>query len=149
MLWAWSRRPLFRWALAHGKAVHDPAVLTDELVDGYIGANLATAHRRAKTRRFLAAQLDPVNQAHTATVADELSHFDRPALILWGGRDVHFGPEWGERLRRDLPGATRLEILPEAGHLVMEEQPGDVAALIAGFLHDSARAPVRTRCCRP
>src|SRR5712691_9085628 len=50
VLWGWSRRPLFRWALAHVKAVHDPAALTDELADGYIAANLATGHRRAKTR---------------------------------------------------------------------------------------------------
>lgn len=141
VLWAWSRRPLFRWALARGKAVHDTAVLTDDLVDGYIAANLRTAHRRAKTRRFLAAQLDPANQAHTATVVDELA--DRlagepadPVMIVWGSRDVHFSTEWAHRLHRDLP-ESRLEILPDAGHLVMEEQPARVAALISGFLRDN------------
>lgn len=136
VLWAWSRRRLFRWALAHGKAVHDTAVLTDELVDGYIAANLATAHRRAKTRRYLAAQLDPANQAHTRDVVEALTRVDQPTLIVWGGRDVHFGPEWAHRLQRDIP-AARLEILPEAGHLVMEEQPDQVAALIAEFLRDN------------
>lgn len=139
VLWTWSRRPVFRWALARGKAVHDRAVLTDELVDGYIAANLATGHRRAKTRRFLAAQLDPTNQSHTADVVAALAHFEQPAMVLWGARDVHFGPEWAERLHHEIGSASRLEILPDAGHLLMEEQPARVAALIADFLHDHGR----------
>jgi pimeloyl-ACP methyl ester carboxylesterase len=134
VLWAWSRRPLFRLALAAGKAVHDRSVLTDELVDGYIAANLSDAHRRAKTRRFLAAQLDPVNQRHTMAVVEQLRRFDRPTMVLWGAADVHFGPQWGERLYRDIPGAQRLELLPDVGHLLMEERPEKVAALIQDFL---------------
>lgn len=135
VLWAWSRRPLFRWALAHGKAVHDRAALTDELVDGYIAANLATAHRRAKTRRFLTAQLDPANQWHTTKAIDGLKRFQAPTLVLWGERDVHFPPQWGERLYADIPGAEQLVILPGAGHLLMEEQPERVAHILTEFLH--------------
>jgi pimeloyl-ACP methyl ester carboxylesterase len=136
VLWAWSRRPLFRWALAAGKAVHDRAALTDELVDGYIAANLATPHRRAKTRRFLAAQLDPANQAHTGDAVPALRRFDKPTLIVWGSADVHFPPSWGERLAGDILGAGRLEILLGAGHLLMEEQPGRFVALVGEFLTD-------------
>ncbi|WP_412515214.1 alpha/beta hydrolase [Actinomadura madurae] len=138
VLWAWSRRPLFRWALASGKAVHDPDALTDELVDGYIAANLATAHRRAKTRRFLGLQLDPANQAHTAAALGALRRFDTPTLIVWGAEDVHFPPEWAERLHGDIPGTRgrpeRLVIVPGAGHLLMEERPALVADLLAEFL---------------
>lgn len=138
VLWAWSRRSLFRWALASGKAVHDRSALTDELVDGYIAANLATPHRRAKTRRFLAAQLDAHNQAHTATALDGLRHFERPTMIVWGAEDVHFPPRWGRRLHADIPGTgqrpERLVILPAAGHLLMEEQPAQLAGLLAEFL---------------
>jgi pimeloyl-ACP methyl ester carboxylesterase len=133
LLWAWSRRRLFRWALASGKAVHDPAALTKELVDGYIAANLADPHRRAKTRRYLATQLDPANQRHTLDVAAALPRLTTPTLILWGARDVHFGPDWAHRLHRDIPGA-HLEILPDAGHLLMEEQPDRVVAALADFL---------------
>lgn len=123
VLWAWSRRPLFRWALVHGQAVADPAVLTDELVDGYIAANLATAHRRAKTPRYLATQLDPANQAHTRDLAASLAGFHAPTLILWGEQDMHFPPAWARRLQGDLPGAERVEILPGVGHLLMKERP--------------------------
>ncbi|WP_396455115.1 alpha/beta fold hydrolase [Actinomadura sp.] len=138
VLWAWSRRSLFRWALASGKAVHDRSALTDELVDGYIAANLGNAHRRAKTRRFLAAQLDPANQAHTAAALSSLRRFEAPTLILWGAEDVHFPAEWAKRLHHDIPGTQReperLVILPATGHLLMEERPDQVADLLAGFL---------------
>lgn len=134
VLWAWSRRPLFRWALAEGKAVYDRSMLTDELVDGYIAANLATAHKRAKTRRFLATQLDRANQAHTHHLADALRKIEAPTLILWAEGDVHFPPDWAHRLAADIPGTTRVEILPATGHLLMEEQPDHVANLIREFL---------------
>ena len=140
VLWAWSRRALFRWALGQGKAVYDRSVLTDELVDGYIAANLATAHKRAKTRRFLATQLDRANQAHTHHLADALRKVAAPTLILWGEGDVHFPPDWARRLAADIPGATRVEILPATGHLLMEEQPDHVATLIREFLTTTTRS---------
>jgi pimeloyl-ACP methyl ester carboxylesterase len=145
VLWAWSRRPMFRWALAKGKAVHDQSVLTDDLVDGYIAANLATGHKRAKTRRFLAIQLDPINQAHTHDLADALRSIDAPTLILWGERDVHFPPMWARRLAADIPGTTRVEILPATGHLLMEEQPEQTANLIREFLTSTTRSGERGR----
>ncbi len=138
VLWAWSRRALFRWALASGRAVHDRSALTDELVDGYIAANLSDRHRRAKTRRYLGLQLDPANQRTTARVVDGLKRFDRPTLIVWGAEDVHFGPRWADRLYRDIPGAQRLEVLPGVGHLLMEERPAQLAELLDGFLSDAA-----------
>jgi pimeloyl-ACP methyl ester carboxylesterase len=134
VMWAWSRRRLYAYALLSGKAVYDPAALTPELLRGYIAANFATADRRAKTRRFLAGQLDRANQQATAVAAPGLRSFDRPTLIVWGENDPHFGPEWGERLQRDIPGAQPLILLPATGHLLMEERPELLAELIAGFL---------------
>jgi pimeloyl-ACP methyl ester carboxylesterase len=134
VLWAWARPRLFRYALRSGKAVHDPAVLTPELLDGYIAANLADPRRRAKTRRFLAGQLDPANHRATAGALTGLRAFDHPTLIVWGEDDPHFGPEWGRRLCDDIPGARRLELLPNTGHLLMEERPDRLARLVADFL---------------
>lgn len=138
VLWAWSHRRLFRRALADGKAVHNPAALTDELVAGYLAANLADAHRRAKTRRFLAGQLDPANQRHTLEAVDGVRRFRAPTLVLWGEQDVHFPPHWAHRLRADIPGCARVEILPGTGHLLMEERPDRVAALLREFLTEHA-----------
>lgn len=123
-----------------GKAVYDRSVLTNDLVDGYIAANLATAHKRAKTRRFLATQLDPANQAHTHHLADALHKIEVPTLILWGEGDVHFPPVWARRLAADIPGTTRVETLPATGHLLMEEQPDHIASLIREFLTTTTRS---------
>lgn len=130
----WSLRPVLRFTLAHGHAVYDPKVLTTELLDGYIAANFSDRHRRAKTRRFLALQFDPSNNHVTQELLDALRHFDRPTLLIWAQDDPHFGPQWGERLERDIPGAARLELLPETGHLLMEERPAQFADLLQPFL---------------
>jgi pimeloyl-ACP methyl ester carboxylesterase len=134
LLWAWSRRRMFRWALAQGQAVHDRATLTDELVDGYIAANLATAYKRARTRRFLRAQLDhrqpdPDPQPHRRTASTR-----RPDVDPLGDRDMHFPPSWTKRLAADIPGTAQVETLPDAGHLLMEEHPDRVADPFSEFL---------------
>src|SRR5829696_4322265 len=134
VMWAWSRRSVFRRTLAEAKAVHDPEVLSKELLDGYIRANLSDRRRRAKTKRFLAAQFDPENNRTTTDLLDGLRRFDHPTLLLWARDDPHFGPEGGERLYHDIPGAVRLELLPETGHLLMEERPERFAALVSEFL---------------
>jgi pimeloyl-ACP methyl ester carboxylesterase len=133
VMWAWARQPLFRLALRAAHAVHDRRALTDELLNGYIAANLADRRRRAKTKRFLAGQLDPDHNRVTLDLLDGLRRFDHPTLLIWATEDPHFGPQWGERLLSDIPGATRLERL-RTGHLLMEEQPDTVAALIRHFL---------------
>jgi pimeloyl-ACP methyl ester carboxylesterase len=134
MLWAWSRRPLFRLTLMKAEAVHDPKVLSAELLDGYIRANLSDRHRRAKTRQVLAGQFDPKNNRVTMDLLDGLRRFDHLTLLVWAKNDPHFGPEWGERLRRDIPGVVRLQLLPATGHLLMEERPERFAALVDEFL---------------
>jgi pimeloyl-ACP methyl ester carboxylesterase len=141
VLWAWGRPRLLGYALRSGKAVHDPAVLTPELLRGYAAANLADPRRRAKTRRFLAGQLDPANHRATAEALAGLRAFDHPTLIVWGEDDPHFGPDWGRRLRDDIPGAGRLELLAGTGHLLMEERPDDLARLVADFLTDPNIGP--------
>lgn len=81
-----------------------------------------------------------VGHDHGGAVAQllaDLKRFDHPTLLLWGEDDVHFGIEWGQRLLEDIPGAIRLEVLQETGHLVMEEQPELFAEHVHGFLSDS------------
>jgi pimeloyl-ACP methyl ester carboxylesterase len=103
-----------------------------------VRANLATHHKRMKTRRFLAGQLDTSNNRSTLTVLDKLRAFERSTMIVWGEADPHFGPEWGRRLYDEIPGAIRLELLPNTGHLVMEEQLEQLVRLLREFLHDSS-----------
>ena len=140
-LWLWSRRWAVRLSLIEGKAVHNPNVLTTELLNGYIRANMSDRHRRAKSKRFLAGQSDPANNRVTFDLLDGLRRFDHPTLLVWAAEDPHFGPKWGERLLHDIPGAVRLELLPETGHLLMEERPERFAALVDQFLAEPVAAP--------
>jgi pimeloyl-ACP methyl ester carboxylesterase len=145
VMWAYSRRLVFLLALKEAKAVHDPKVLSSDLLDGYIQANLGDRHRRAKMKRFLAGQFDPENNSTTMDLLDDLRRFDHPTLLIWAQDDPHFGPEWGERLYRDIPGAVSLKLLPETGHLLMEERPEQFAALIDEFLGGRAARDSATK----
>ncbi len=109
-------------------------MLSAELLDGYVRANLSNQDRRARTRRFLAGQLDPAHNRVTMELLDGLRCFDHPTLLVWAQDDPHFGPRWGEQLLHDIPGAVRLELLPETGHLLMEERPERFAAPVDQFL---------------
>jgi pimeloyl-ACP methyl ester carboxylesterase len=141
VLWLWSLLPVFRLTLLEAHAVHDPSVLTPELLHGYIRANLSNAHRRHKTRRFLAGQLDPAHSRVTLELLPGLRRFDHPTLLLWGQDDPHFGPQWAERLNQDIAGAVGVEVLPHTGHLLMEEQPARFAELVLAFLTAVEMAP--------
>lgn len=134
VLWLWSRKPLLRTTLVRAKAVHEPHSLSVEFIEALVRANLGDQHRRAKTKRFLAGQFDSGNNRVTMDVLSGLRRFDHPTLLIWAQDDAHFGPEWGERLRRDIPGAERLELLPSTGHLLMEERPEQFAKLVRDFL---------------
>jgi pimeloyl-ACP methyl ester carboxylesterase len=81
--------------------------------------------------------MDPRNNRATVDALPGLRRFDHPTLIVWGADDPHFGPEWAEKLRRDIPGAARLELLPDTGHLLMEERPQELAAFVFDFLREN------------
>jgi pimeloyl-ACP methyl ester carboxylesterase len=130
---ALSSPTAFKFILRTAKAVENPSALTDELVTGYVRANLSDPHKRAKTARFLAGQLEPDNNRHTLEALDGLRLFDRPTMLVWGTEDPHFGPEWADRLATDIAGFRRKELL-STGHLVMEEEPERFTSLLADFL---------------
>jgi pimeloyl-ACP methyl ester carboxylesterase len=138
VMWMWSWRPILRATLAKAGAVENRAVLTPELLDGYIRSNFGTCHRRTKTKRFLAGQFDPGNNRTTTDLLEPLRRFDHPTALIWAQDDPHFGVEWAERLRQDIPGVKRLEALPQTGHLLMEERPEKYSAAVRKFLDESS-----------
>ena len=125
---------VLRLVLGLAHAVKNKDVLDHELVSGYLRANLSDRTSGRRPARFIAGQVDPENNRWTTAVLDDLRHFNQPTLLLWGGDDPHFGPQWAERLRHDIPGVVDLQVLPDTGHLLMEERPGDVAQHILSFL---------------
>lgn len=64
---------------------------------------------------------------------DALRATRTPSMVLVGSRDT-LTPVWAaRRIARFLPGA-RLEVLPGAGHQLMQERPAEVARLLDDFV---------------
>lgn len=55
-----------------------------------------------------------------------------PVQLIWGAEDSVTPLSLGERLRRDVPEA-RLDVVPGAGHLILDDAPDAVGKLIADF----------------
>jgi haloalkane dehalogenase len=65
----------------------------------------------------------------------QLAGLGVPALILWGARD-EFAPVAGaHRFSKEIPG-SRLVVLDDAGHFLMEDDPGRVGSEIRRFLEE-------------
>lgn len=83
----------------------------------------------------------PLSAAHPSwpaltAAAEGLAQLaDRPALIVWGGRDFCFDDSFYEEWRRRLPRA-RTHYLADAGHYVLADAAGEVVPLIGDFLRE-------------
>ena len=63
-------------------------------------------------------------------VQDGLAGVAVPALVGWGDRDPFFSVDQGRRTAAAIPGA-RLRLYEDAGHLLPEERPREVASDVA------------------
>ena len=68
-------------------------------------------------------------------IRDQLEKIQQPVLVICGADDQMTPVRFSKYLSGKLPEA-RLEIVPNAGHMVMLEQPAIVAGLIKDFLDD-------------
>ncbi|MCL6609976.1 MAG: alpha/beta hydrolase [Peptococcaceae bacterium] len=66
-------------------------------------------------------------------VSGRLSEIDIPTLVLTGDKDVLTPVKYGKFLADNVKGAT-FEIIEDAGHMLMLEQPGAVNASVKKFL---------------
>jgi pimeloyl-ACP methyl ester carboxylesterase len=96
----------------------------DELVQSWVAPL-----RRRDVRRDALAVMRGIAPEHTLGAVDGLRRFDRPAIIVWGLRDVFFKVADGERLVQTLPQA-RLETVPAARTFVQLDAPERVAELV-------------------
>jgi pimeloyl-ACP methyl ester carboxylesterase len=100
-----------------------------DLVDAWF----APAREDAGVRRDAARVIRGVDKRYTLSAVDGLRRFDRPALILWPRHAPHFPFEHAERLAKDLPNSTLVEIA-DSYAFVSLDQPQATAAAIAAFL---------------
>ncbi len=79
-------------------------------------------------------QVAHYDSRHTSELTDRLHELgELPVRLIWGERDGWQRLDWAHRLHHAIPGSELLTV-PNAGHFVMEDDPGAVAALIVEFL---------------
>jgi pimeloyl-ACP methyl ester carboxylesterase len=80
-------------------------------------------------------QIAQANSGYTDEVQPLYTRISRPVLILWGREDAWIPLERGEVLHNMIPGSS-FHVIPDAGHLVIEEQPGRLIEKIRAFLQN-------------
>jgi pimeloyl-ACP methyl ester carboxylesterase len=111
---------------ASSRGLH-PATL-DALVEPWV----ADGGQAAFYRQLAARRQD---QSYTDRLQDRYSTIDMPVTVCWGADDTCVPVERGRELAARIPDA-RLRIIPDAGHLVPEDQPAELTAALLEFLHD-------------
>lgn len=71
-------------------------------------------------------------RANAAILAKGVVDLQVPTLVFWGDLDVMFDPSNAELLHEALPH-SKLQILPEAGHLSWSDQPEMFGAMITDW----------------
>ncbi len=94
-------------------AVHDPACVTPETLEGHLRLLRMRGHLRASAKQLSDRRRDE---------AFDAGRLRQPTLILWGEHDRWIPLSTGEELARLTPNA-RLVAIRSAGHLPLEEQP--------------------------
>lgn len=128
------RRVAHNTRVGFARAMWDSTRIDTDVIDEYLRP-ITTIEGRERARRFLLAADSRV----TLEALPGLRAFTGPALVAWGADDVFLSPSWGLRLVDDLVGAERLELLPFCGHLVPEERPAELAALLLALLERPER----------
>jgi pimeloyl-ACP methyl ester carboxylesterase len=122
------RLALSRARLAEGlkQVFHDPALVTDEMID-----RNWTMGRRAGSMDATIARLQAPS-AELAAIA-RLGELKMPLLLLWGKDDVVFPISLAPAITQAVPSA-RLVTYEDCGHFPHEERPDETARELRLFL---------------
>ncbi|WFU31704.1 alpha/beta fold hydrolase [Bradyrhizobium brasilense] len=88
-------------------------------------------HEVAQTPAFVAREA--IASLNASDSRDRLGQIRVPTLVLVGNEDIITPPSESQALARGIPN-SRLEIIPEAGHFPMLEQPATFNLSLGAFL---------------
>ena len=113
------------------RAVGDQSVLTPELMAHYRSAQPLPAARAASAA--LPGYIVGASEWLTSIWQDRAAFADKPALILWGLKDIAFRRKELKRWKSALLDVEVHE-LEDCGHFVAEEAPGRVVEVLWSFM---------------
>jgi pimeloyl-ACP methyl ester carboxylesterase len=105
---------------------YNKALITDELIENYL--------KPARTPHAAAALARMMTHATGESYEGVSSKITTPTLLIWARNDAPIPLSDGERLQREIMG-SKLVIVNNAGHMVQEEKPQEVADAIQKFMH--------------
>lgn len=103
----------------------DDSRVTEALIDQYMDMALREGNRKAFISRTPTAMSDSTYL--------KIPTIRQRTLVLWGAKDLLIPVENANRFHRDLPNDT-LVVMPNAGHVPMEELPRESVQIIRTFL---------------
>ena len=103
----------------------DKSKVTEALVDRYFDLTLRTGNRQAL--------VDRMTGIYDTSRLPQIRNIQQRTLLLWGEEDMLIPLSNATRFHEDLPNDT-LIILPNSGHVPMEESPKESLAALMGFL---------------
>ena len=116
-----------RWALEEG--VMDKSQISDALVQRYY----APDGDPDKMNKTMLGTLRVDYTEDLEFIEKNLKTIEKPALILWGDNDKFLPLYLGEKIHKDIAG-SKMEILPNCGHFIQEDQPEQATEIIVEFL---------------
>ena len=115
------------------RAWHDPARVTDEVVERYRAPLQRPGWEHALVEMTVATE--------RLGLSGRLGQVTAPAVVVAGAHDRIVRARDAQRVGRLLGGQAHVVIVPDAGHLVNEEQPAAVADALARLFSASPADP--------
>lgn len=103
----------------------DDSRVTEALIDQYMDMALRDGNRKAFISRTPTAMSDSTYL--------KIPTIRQRTLVLWGANDLLIPVDNADRFHRDLPNDT-LVVMPNAGHVPMEELPRESVRIVRTFL---------------
>jgi len=116
--------------LSLGKIVHDPEVITEDMINE-IAKNAAARGAGRAWRCYLENELNWSGFRHN--LLDRLSEITMPTLIIHGSKDRLIPVKWATKAHQLIPD-SRLRILEQCGHWPQREKPVEFHEAVLEFL---------------
>ena len=112
-------------------AVADPSVLTPEIMAHYSNAQPSPAARLANAA--LPGHIVGASDWLGLIWDDRAAFADKPALIVWGLKDIAFHRKELDRWRSTLSDVEE-HVFGECGHMLAEEAPDRLVPILRAFM---------------